>query len=172
MATTPPSTPEADERLTAATSLPDVRERERHEHRREELRRDGEPENPEAEPVALPKQRRERGEHERDRPEIEAGQDDRAEQEREDGDRGQRRDDPRPRRAERGQDEARAENRERPAESHRPLERPPERGLVSLVAQQRWEHEHRQRRGRILEPEVAVRDRAPLDRVPVRLVHG
>ncbi len=42
---------EADERLPAAAPPPHVRQRERHEHGRVELRRDRQPEQPEAEPV-------------------------------------------------------------------------------------------------------------------------
>ena len=73
----------ADERLAPPAPPPDVRDDERDEHDRVELRRDAGAEHGEPEPVAVVDERGERPGDERGRPEVEARQDDRAEQERE-----------------------------------------------------------------------------------------
>ena len=74
---------QADEGLAAVTPAPDVRDRDGEQHGGVELHRHGRTERAEAEPVPIVHERGERAGHERRRPEVEAGQHDRAEEERE-----------------------------------------------------------------------------------------
>ena len=77
---------EADDRLAPAAPPPDVGRSHGDEHGRIELHRDRSTEHAEAEPVAPVDERGECARDEHRRPEIEAGEHDRAEQEREAGD--------------------------------------------------------------------------------------
>ena len=77
---------EADECLAPAPPTPDVGRSHGDENGRVELHRDRRTEHAEAETVALVDERGECARNEHRRPEIEAGEDDRAEEEREAGD--------------------------------------------------------------------------------------
>ncbi len=132
-------------------------ERERDEHHRPQLRRHGDAEQGPPETVTTAEQRGEGGGREQRRPEVEAREDERADEHRREADvvRGRRPD----RRDDRDQADA--------AGSHQHLERDP------VVAEERRDDEDDQRRRRVLDGEVAVGDEPVMDdRVAVRLVDG
>ncbi|HXZ58006.1 MAG TPA: hypothetical protein VEG40_10515, partial [Gaiellaceae bacterium] len=73
---------EAEEGLAPAAPPPDIRERGRDEHAREDLRREADPERGEAEPLPPAEDRSEAGDRERGRPDVVAVDQHRAEGER------------------------------------------------------------------------------------------
>ena len=149
------TTTSARERRPAAPAPDRPDERERHEDERPELRGDCCAEEGPAEPVTLRQQRRDRGGREQRRPEVEAAEDQRADQQRRDA---RRRTRPR---AGRRRRRTRARRRSR----HQPGER------AGVVAERRRRDEGRQRARRILDREVAIGN-APVvqDRVAVGVV--
>ena len=144
--------PERDERLAPTAAPPDVEHGERQEHERVDLCGHGGAEHAEPEPRPSSDERRERAGDERRRPEVEAGQDHRPEEER----RQRRERDPGAeldgRRARAGQRDGDERDERAAAEEHERLE---DRLVVVRGAQCR-EEEHGQRARRVLEVEVPV----------------
>jgi hypothetical protein len=122
--------PAADERLPSALALPDVGDRDRHEHRRVQLRGHSRTERhvPESQPPA--EERGEGGRNERGGPEVEAREHDRAERNRGDGDEPERGEQPPPACAECHEGNGHADHDHQAEEGHLGLEPPPKRVSV------------------------------------------
>ena len=160
---------ETDDRLAPALPAPNVGRCERNQHGGIELHGDRSAEHTEPEAVAPVNEGGERTGDERCRPEIEAGEHHGAEQQRKARGKGERGHGPEPRCPEPRQRDSRQDHHGRPADRHQPLEEIPE--LLRVVAQQRRQHEHRQRPRWVLGPDVAIGHRPVLDRSAVALVH-
>ena len=148
---------------------PDVGRGHGNEHGRIELHRDRSAEHAEAETVAPVDEGGERAGDERRRPEVEAGEHDRAEQEREAGGEREHEHGPGPR----GPQAPRARRPVRStmaapqaAISHSKASRKPSSSSLS----KRRQHERRECAGRVLGTDVAIRHRTVLDRIAVALV--
>jgi hypothetical protein len=133
---------------------PDVGHSHGDENGRVELHGDRRTEHAEAETVALVDERGECARDEHRRPEIEAGEDDRAEEEREAGDQREHPDGTGPGGPQSVEGDAGEQDHRRPACGHQPLEGIAITRLV--VAGQRRQHEHRKRARRVLGTYVAV----------------
>ena len=164
-------TASADTRLAGASPTPDVDDREREQNGRIELRRDRDSEQAETQPVSRTGERDDRGEREKRRPEVEAGENDRAEQERRKAGQQRARRDARRRRALPGDHEPDQGSGNCTAQEHESLEGLAIGAEVARRSEQGWGRERSERGGRVLDREVPVRDlRVMHDRVSVSLV--
>ncbi len=159
---------ERDRRLPAAATLRQVDEQRWQEDERVDLRRGREAEDGEPEPVAARQHRSERACRQRGRPQVVAGEHDRAEGEREEPDPDRDRQHAGGRRSLDGDPAHGQDENGRGAGPHEQLE---ERAIVLGRAEGR-EPEDGQSRRRVLELEVAVGHLARRHRLAVFLVHG
>ena len=159
---------EADQRVAPAPGPPDVGERGREHHGREDLGRDAEPERGEPEPLSAGEDGGEAGDGERGGPEVVAVEDHRAEDERRERGEGERSGRALHRRAERAQGDGHREQGADAAERHQDLEG----AVVEAEARVRecGNDEGREGSWRVLDGEVAVGHVAVHDGVPVAVV--
>ena len=156
-----------NERLPPSFPPPDVDERERDDDAGPQLGRDAEPEQREPEPRPPAHERGDRAGADRRRPEIEARQDDRPEQDRSDSREGQHSHCPHEPGAQTPKSEGERHEREPGGDEHQRLEQPAVRLEGRRGVPDRRRGEDRQRARRILDAEVPVGHRSVRDQVPV-----